>query len=288
MENLRAVYQYVFIETAPYGFFVPKEDGYVAVALRGKACRCLHCGAELTASYRQNGPVYFSKARFAVQKALYERSQLPFPAAGEPFVYRTEGYCARCAPSQCGEGAGQRLYNLCLALYRRDEAALDEARRLMEAQLRVWLAGVTSARQVAAYDLSSFEALQGLVCAAIAADLSGLEKAAAAYREETDAALAEAAALLEGAPEVWEAWAARPMAMYDVFSEAQQNEYTIAFADENAPREDFYLWRKLEKKRVGMFLEQRRMRSAQEMVQEAGVLDEWVNLLMDHLMALES
>lgn len=287
MENLRAAYQYAFIETAPYGFFVPKEDAYVAVDLAGKACRCLHCGKELTASYRRNGPVYFSKERFTAQKALHERAQLPFPAAEEPFVYRAEGYCAECAPSQCGGEAGQRLYDLCLTLYRRDEAALDEARRLMEAQLRAWLSGVKSAQQVAAYDLSSFEALRGLVCTAIAADLSALEKAAAAYRSETDAALVDAAALLDGAPEVWEAWAARPMAMYDVFSEAQQNEYTIAFADENAPREDFYLWRKLEKRRVRMFLEQRRMRSVEEMAAEVGVPDEWVNLLMDHLMALE-
>lgn len=288
MENLRAVYQYAFIEMAPYGFFVPKADAYEAVQLAGKVCRCLHCGETLTADYRQNGPVYFSKAQFAAQQALYARQKLPFPADGEPFVYWAEGYCARCAPAQCGDGVQQRLYDLCLRLYQCDEALLDEARRLLEVQLKAWLAGVTSAAQAVSYDLSSYEALQRLVSAAVSADVCALEAAVAAYREAAGALLAEASALLDAAPEVWQAWVARPVAMYDVFSDAQQNEYTIAFVAEGAPRDDFYLQRKLEKVRLRMFLEQRRVQSAEELIAEIGVSDAWVNLLMDHFMALES
>lgn len=288
MENLRAVYEYAFIETAPYGFFVPKADAYEAVALAHKNCRCLHCGSELAAAYRKNGPVYFSKERFAAQRALYAKLKLPFPTAAEPFVYRAEGYCASCAPQCCGDAAGQKLYTLCLELYRRDEAVLEESRRLLETQLKAWLRRIVSAAQVASYDLSSYEALQGVVRAAVLADLRVLEGAVAAYRDVVDATRVQAETLLAALPAVWEAWVARPMAMYDAFSDAQQNEYTIAFVAEGAPCEDFYLRRKLEGARVRMFLEQRRARSAEELAAEAGVPDAWVNLLMDHLMALES
>lgn len=291
-ENLANAYSYAFIETAPYSFIIPTKAQYVAVNLRRKICHCLSCGASVQVDYKQEGVVYFSRARFEKQRKLYEKRGLVFPdrdalEAQAPFIYREEGYCSACAErALTGKDVGQTIYNLCRALHLRDRKALDEARAAMGERIKTWLGGIASSAQLSGYDLSSYSSLENLLCMVVLDDLRGVEECLAAYREDARNQIGRIEELLRQADDRWEAYAARPTTIYESMSDELYHEYTVAFPVKETVDQEFYALRKIEKSRVRLFLEQARLQTVEELLAEAGFLPVWVDWLIDRVTAL--
>lgn len=292
-ENLANAYSYAFIETAPYSFIIPTKAQYVAINLRRKICHCLSCGASVQVDYKQEGVVYFSRARFEKQREIYKNQRLVFPdrdalEAQASFIYHEEGYCSACAErALTDKDAGQTIYNLCRALYLRDQKALDEARAAMGGRIKTWLGGITSSAQLSGYDLSSYSSLENLLCTVVLDDLSGVKACLAAYREDARKQIGRIEELLARAEDRWEAYAARPTTIYESMSDELYHEYTVAFPVKETADQEFYALRKIEKSRVCLFLEQPRIQTVEELLAEAGFLPVWVDWLIDRVTALK-
>lgn len=287
-ENLQKVFTYAFIESAPYSFFIPTKEKYVAVHLAHKIYHCLKCGEPLEVHYNQAGAVHFSKERFETQKMLYAKRGLAFPDEKEiedaqVFTCHEEGYCRDCAQEALvNTDTEQALYNLCLKLHQRDEAVLDEARIAMGESVRIWVETITSSEQLTRYDLSSYMALKDLVCAVILQDVGGLERCLMTYRKDVDATIAEANELLESVPDKWISYAARPTTIYESMSDELYHEYTVAFPVKETKPQIFYVKKSMEKSRVRMFLEQVRLQTLEELILDVGFQDVWVDRFISH------
>lgn len=292
-ETLLKVFQYAFVESAPYSFFIPTRADYVAVNLQDKVYHCLSCGHEFKVKYKQNGVVYFSKGRFEKQRAVYERKGLAFPdkkflREERSFTYHEEGYCAACAPKELAEKTlGQDIYNLCYALHQLDRRLLQKGEAEMRAAVERWVLQIKDSSQLAGYDLSSYEVLKDLICAVILEDLSDLEACLADYKEQASKIIAAATDKLEGSPDEWQCHAARSTVVYESMSDELYHEYTVVFPEEGTLEQEFYIEKKLEKARVQMFLAQKRVETIEELILEIGFMDEWVDLFIDHAMKLE-
>ena len=292
-DDLLNVFNYAFVETAPYGFFIPKRDKYVAVNLPKKIYNCLECGKALEVKYNQAGVVYFSKERFAKQKEMYEKRGLVFPdknalKAEEPFIYQEEGYCDCCGPKKLDvEEVKQRICNLSIQLHTLDEKVLDEARTIMGSRVKTWLKTIQESEQVRKYDLSSYTAVQNLLCAVILEDQEELKKCLEVYTDKAKQQIHEIEHMLESAEEKWEAYMVRPTSIYESMSDELYHEYTVVFPVKETVNQDFYVKKIIENKRVKMFLEQKRIHTTEELMSEAGFLDIWVDWFIDHVTALE-
>lgn len=292
-ENLLKVFNYAFVETAPYGFYIPRGDQYVETNLVKKIYHCLCCDQTITVDYNRTGTVHFSKARFEKQRKVYEKRALPFPSdeavrSGAEFVSHEEGYCCNCVEliPASGEG-GQRIYGLCQALHRSDVAVLGKARTLMSEQVKRWIETIEESAQLAKYDLSSYIAIKDLICAVILDDLKALEACLAAYRADVQTAIREIGKLLAVADDTWEAYAARPMTIYESMSDELYHEYTVAFPVKETIEQEFYVHKKIDQSRVRMFLEQTRVQTIEELIMEAGFMDRWVDWFIDHVTVLK-
>lgn len=292
-DHLLNVFNYAFVETAPYNFFIPREDKYVAVNLPKKMYHCLDCQMTLEIHYNQSGVVYFSKERFEQQRALYEKCDLIFPSAeeikaGKAFVYHEEGYCSACANKNLAQKEiGQSVYNQCFRLHQMDEALLEEAKLQMGNCVKDWLNGITESAQLMKYDLSTYPALKDLVCAIILDDLAKVEQCVKSYVAQTQQIISEVYAKLDAAAEKWQAYAARPVRIYESMSDELYHEYTVVFPVKETPNQIFYVYKTMEKSRVKMFLEQTRIQTTEELVAEAGFLDVWVDWFIAHVTALQ-
>lgn len=292
-DNLLNVFNYAFVETAPYNFFIPRDDKYVAVNLPKKMYHCLDCQMTLEIKYNQSGVVHFSKERFEKQRKLYEKRALLFPSAqeikaGNEFIYHEEGYCNACAkknPAQ--KEIGQSIYHQCYKLHQMDEALLEEAKLRMGNCVKSWLAGITESAQLVKYDLSSYQALKDLVCAIILDDLAQLEQCVVSYKKETEKIIAGIYANLDSVTEKWQAYAARPVQIYESMSDELYHEYTVVFPVEETINQEFYVNKTIEKSRVKMFLEQVRIQTTEELITEAGFLDVWVDWFIAHVTSLQ-
>lgn len=292
-DALLNVFNYTFVETAPYSFFIPTRDKYVAVNLPKKIYNCLACGKSLEVKYNQAGVVYFSKERFAKQKEMYEKRGLAFPdknalKAEEPFVYQEEGYCDCCGPKALDvEEVNQKISNLCLQLHTFDEKVLDEARTIMGNRVKTWLKTIQESDQIRKYDLSSYTAVQNLLCAVILEDQEELQKCLEAYNDKAKQQINEIEHMLASAEEKWEAYMVRPTSIYESMSDELYHEYTVVFPVKETVNQDFYVKKTIENKRVRMFLEQKRIHTVEELISEAGFLDMWVDWFIDHVTALK-
>ena len=204
-DNLLNVFNYSFVETAPYSFFVPKKDKYTAVNLVDKIYHCLHCQETVTVKYHHTGVTYFSKERFDKQKTIYEDLQLQFPTAAEieaeqEFTYHVRGFCPKCAEKELAAATEpeQAIYNYCFALHKKDEKLLVTARNCMGQAVKKWLSGITDSAQLIQYDLSTYEALRDLICSAILADTAALSELLSEYRRELEETLMAAEAMFGG------------------------------------------------------------------------------------------
>lgn len=292
-EALMNAFQYAFVETAPYRFFVPTKDQYVAVQLKNKVYHCLCCEKTVEVNYNQTGVVYFSKARYEKQREIYARRDLVFPGnhqveGKQPFTCHDEGYCAECAERELrAKEQGQEIYNLCLALRHWDEAVLSQAREIMDGKVKDWIMTLAESSQLSGYDLSSFAALKDLICAVILRDVKELDRCLAAYRRGVQERIAEVEALLAAMPAQWDAYTARPVATYESMSDEFYHEYTVVFPVKETVARDFYVLKSIDARRVRIFLEQARVQSTAELIVEAGFKDAWVDWFIDRVTALE-
>lgn len=282
-EQLESVYEYCFVETVPYAFFKPNPARDIAVNLRAKEYRCPACGKVTRVPYRYHGDTYFSKGKLAAERRTYDKLGLEFPtmgriAAGEPFVNEAVGYCAACAKERLGasEDPAQRVVNLAQQLHRADALVVTAARLAMEEALRRWLAAA-DAETLRQFDVSTLEKTRDLICAIMLDDTAGAEQALADYRAVVRHVQETCAQLLSLLPEVFTASVARSTHAPESMSDKVYHEYTVAFAAADAPREEFYFPRRVEKQRLSMFLEQPRVASLADLFSEVGFHGEWLD-----------
>ena len=283
-EQLDSVYEYCFVETVPYAFFKPNPARDIAVNLRAKEYCCPACGKVTRVPYRYHGDTYFSKGKLAAERRTYDKLGLDFPtmgriAAGEPFVNEAVGYCAACAKERLGasEDPAQRAVNLAHQLHRADALVTTAARLAMEETLRRWLAAA-DAETLRQFDVSTLEKTRDLICAIMLDDTAGAEQALADYHAVARHVQETCAQLLAQLPEVFTASVARSTHAPESMSDKVYHEYTVAFAAADAPREEFYFPRRVEKQRLSMFLEQPRVASLAELFSEVGFHGEWLDL----------
>jgi hypothetical protein len=292
-DALLNVFNYAFVETAPYSFFIPTRDKYVAVNLPKKIYNCLECGRSLEVKYNQTGVVYFSKERFAKQREMYEKRGLAFPdknalKAEEPFIYQEEGYCDCCGPKTLNvEERKQKICNLSLQVHQLDERVLDEARVIMGSRVKTWLKTIQESEQLRKYNLSSYAAVQNLLCAVILEDQEELKKCLEVYKSTSKQKITDIEHILESVKEKWTAYVVRPTSIYESMSDELYHEYTVVFPVKETVNQDFYVNKTIESKRVRMFLEQKRIHATEELISEAGFLDIWVDWFIDHATALK-
>lgn len=282
-EQLDSVYEYCFVETVPYAFFKPNPARDIAVNLRAKEYRCPACGKVTRVPYRYHGDTYFSKGKLAADRRTYDKLGLDFPTmgrivAGEPFVNEAVGYCAACAKERLGasEDPAQRAVNLAQQLHRADALVATAARLAMEEALRRWLAAA-DAETLRQFDVSTLEKTRDLICAIMLDDTAGAEQALADYRAVVRHVQETCAQLLSLLPEVFTASVARSTHAPESMSDKVYHEYTVAFAAADAPREEFYFPRRVEKQRLSMFLEQPRVASLADLFSEVGFHGEWLD-----------
>lgn len=282
-EQLDSVYEYCFVETVPYAFFKPNPARDIAVNLRAKEYFCPACGKVTRVPYRYHGDTYFSKGKLAAERRTYDKLGLEFPtmgciAAGEPFVNEAVGYCAACAKERLGasEDPAQRVVNLAQQLHRADALVVTAARLAMEEALRRWLAAA-DAETLRQFDVSTLEKTRDLICAIMLDDTAGAEQALADYRAVVRHVQETCAQLLSLLPEVFTASVARSTHAPESMSDKVYHEYTVAFAAADAPREEFYFPRRVEKQRLSMFLEQPRVASLADLFSEVGFHGEWLD-----------
>ena len=282
-EQLDSVYEYCFVETVPYAFFKPNPARDIAVNLRAKEYCCPACGKVTRVPYRYHGDTYFSKGKLAAERRTYDKLGLEFPtmgriAAGEPFVNEAVGYCAACAKERLGasEDPAQRVVNLAQQLHRADALVVTAARLAMEEALRRWLAAA-DAETLRQFDVSTLEKTRDLICAIMLDDTAGAEQALADYRAVVRHVQETCAQLLSLLPEVFTASVARSTHAPESMSDKVYHEYTVAFAAADAPREEFYFPRRVEKQRLSMFLEQPRVASLADLFSEVGFHGEWLD-----------
>ncbi len=287
-DQLLDVFNYAFVESVPYAFFIPKEDKYVAVNLKDKVCHCQSCGKTIRVRYRQNGVTYFSKGRLAAQRRIYEQLGITFPTMGDladeiPYTYRVIGYCGTCAEQAVmkSEDAAQQVCNLAEHLHHADELVVVKAQKLMGDVVQRWLAGITQSEQLLQYDLSTYEALRDLLCAVILQDTANLEAELRTYLDTVYTLRTKLEQLNAAQTVNWRAYAVRSTAVYESMSEELYHEYTVAFPEAGTVGQDFYVSRMIERDKVDMFVQQKRIESLDELLLEAGFQDDWVDWLVE-------
>ena len=293
-DHLLNVFNYSFVETMPYGFFLPKDARYMPVNLVDKRYHCPACGREFTVKYHHTGVTYFSKTRIASQRRVYGELGLDFPseediAAEQPFHYEAVGYCSACAEKTIrqAEEPGQRIYNLCEQLHQADELLAAKGRHLMDQAVARWLQGITKAEQLLAYDLSSHEALRDLICAVILADTAPFAEILAEYASTSAALIAQIQALNADASQAWEAYTARSTALYESMADDLYHEYTVVFPEEGQTAQTFYIRHSVERSRVEMFLQQPRIKTMEELLLDVGFHEEWIDAVVDKGLSLQ-
>lgn len=291
-EQLDSIYDYCFVETVPYAFFKPNPMRDIAVNLRAKEYRCPVCGKVTRVPYRYHGDTYFSKGKLAAQRRTYDGLGLSFPTmgqieSGEPFVNEAVGLCEECAKEKlsAAEEPAQRVSNLAERLHRADALVIITAQAAMERTLQRWLAAADAAafRQ---FDVSTLEKTRDLICAIILDDTAGVQEALEEYRAVVRHTEEECSRLLPQLPAVFTAKVARSTHAPESMSDKVYHEYTVAFAAADAPREVFYLPRRVEKSRLEMFLEQTRVENLAELLSEVGFHGEWLDLFTSRIKEL--
>ncbi len=291
-ENLLNVFNYCFVETVPYEFYKPKEGKDIPVNLEGKNYHCEKCGKTTPVRYHKRPLTYYSKGKLAEERKVYDKLGKEFPTmgqieAGEPFWNEAVCLCTDCAKSSVlqEDTPEQRVYNLCEELHGLDDLVVAKAKAAMENTLKTWL-GTATLEDFGKFDLTGFEGVRDLICAAILTDTAAEQKDLDAYTSRMEEIRKEIGTLLEDLPERFHAYAQRSVLVYESMNDKIYHEYSVAFPAEDTKPEEYYIYRPLEKKRVTMFLEQPRVETLDELMMEAGFHGEWIDLVTERLKAL--
>lgn len=291
-DYLLDVYNYSFIASVSYEFFLPRPDKYQAVNLTKRCNHCIKCKKEYNIGYDNKGLIYFSKSKFQQQMLLYKKLGLALPIEDEleteSFIYHVEGYCEDCAQEILAAAEpGQKLCNIARELHREDEIVVAAARQEMEHIIEAWLSGIHEAQQLAVYDLSTNESMRDALCAIILQNTSSLAQLLDTYMTKANRFQDEAQSLLAALPSAWQAYVATTSLFYESMSDEFYNEYTVAFPAAGTLVRDFYVMRQILRDKAELFLSQKRISSLSELIMEAGFSEKWVDMLLEKGLSLQ-
>lgn len=291
-DNLLNVYTYSFVETVPYEFFKPNPERDIAVNLVDKEYHCEKCGKVTHVNYQKRPLVYYSKGKLALERKAYDKLGKHFPYMGEledgvPFTNEAIGLCTECAAGEVlqAKAPEQQVVNLAAELHAADELVVAKAQSAMEKALKSWLAK-TDADEFLKYNLGDFAAVRDLICAVMLDDLAGVTAVLDEYLAERNKKTLSIKSLLEKLPEVWRAYAERPLSVFESMHDKMYHEYSVMFIEPGQSLEDYYIYRPIEKKRVIMFIEQPRIDTVEELLTEVGFHGEWIDLVSERLKEL--
>ena len=282
-DNLLNVFNYCFVETVPYAFFKPNPERDIAVNLADKEYHCEVCGKVTRVLYQKRPLTYYSKGKLAMERRIYDKLGKRFPFMGEieagvPFTNEAIGLCEACAVKKV-LNSGQKIVNLARDLHRADELVVAKAKAAMEQALTRWLDTVTEPETFLQYNLGDFNAVRDLICAAMLDDTEGLAKVLQEYQSDVAHFKSAISDMLPALPAEWMAYAERSTAVFESMHDKMYHEYSVAFPAEGQMPENYFIYRKIEKQRVQMFLEQPRIETLAELMQEVGFHGEWIDLV---------
>lgn len=291
-DNLLNVYNYSFVETVPYAFFKPNPERDIPVNLVDKEYHCEKCGKVTKVKYQKRQIVYYSKGKLALERKLYDKLGKDFPFMGEieagiPFTNEAIGLCKDCAAELVlnDDAPEQKIVNLAQELHAADELVVVKAQAAMEKALKKWLEH-TSADEFLQFNLGDFNAVRDLICAVMLDDTAEVAAILAEYDEINKAKTTAIKTILEAVPDIWKAYTARPMAVFESMHDKMYHEYSVMFIEPSKDLEDYYIYRPIEKKRVQMFIEQPRIETIEELLTEVGFHGEWIDLVSARLKEL--
>lgn len=291
-DNLLNVYNYSFVETVPYAFFKPNPERDIPVNLVDKEYHCEKCGKVTKVKYQKRPIVYYSKGKLALERKLYDKLGKDFPFMGEieagiPFTNEAIGLCKDCAAELVlnDDAPEQKIVNLAQELHAADELVVVKAQAAMEKALKKWLEH-TSADEFLQFNLGDFNAVRDLICAVMLDDTAEVAAILAEYDEINKAKTIAIKTILEAVPDIWKAYTARPMAVFESMHDKMYHEYSVMFIEPSKDLEDYYIYRPIEKKRVQMFIEQPRIETIEELLTEVGFHGEWIDLVSARLKEL--
>ena len=288
--DLQNVFNYTFIETAPYHFIVPKAEKYTAVDMDTKVNHCIDCGRDVRVRFNKNGQVYIEKIRMQKQHEIYEKYKIPFPNINEEdFVYHQDGYCDACAKKHiCHQEKVQDVCNACYELNKLDEAVVIKAQATVGKIVHEWIQQINSTEELAEFDLTSYIGLRDLICGVVIEQKAALIEILNEYTGEVVSQKTLIKAMLDKIDQAdFTAYVARPTTIYETMDDELYNEYTVVFPVKETIEEEFYSLKKVEKNRVYMFLQQKRIESLEELLSEIIFEDVWIEWLIAQIAKLK-
>lgn len=284
-ENLRTVFAYAFIETVHYHFAVPKEPEYLHVSMPRKIYHCNNCGKEIEISLRNNGDVHVSKPVRLQQVEIRRDLGLPCGSlkANEVVDLHQIGYCQECFDKLQQEDRfidTQKIYDDANSLFTIDCQLPVTAKAAMDEAVRTWVDSFQSLDEMKEYQVETYLDLRHLIVGKLLEAqnvkdiLIAYEENVRAYKEKIAARLAEVEHAKFLAHIAW------PLNLYESMSTEWYNEYTVLFPEDQEDKREFYVNKAILKDRVQMFLDQHRINTVHELINEVGFHDEWIEMFV--------
>lgn len=284
-ENLRTVFAYAFIETVHYHFAVPKEPEYLHVSMPRKIYHCNSCGKEIEIKLRNNGDVHVSKPVRLQQVEIRRDLGLPCGSlkADEIVDLHQIGYCQECFDKLQQEDRfieTQKIYDDANSLFTLDCQLPVDAKTAMDEAVRTWVDSFQSLDEMKEYQVETYLDLRHLIVSKLleAQNIKDLliayEENIRAYKEKLAARLAEVEYAKFLAHIAW------PLNLYESMSTEWYNEYTVLFPEDQDDKREFYVNKAILKDRVQMFLDQHRINTVHELINEVGFHDEWIEMFV--------
>lgn len=284
-ENLRTVFAYAFIETISYHFAVPKEPEYLHLSIPRKIYHCNNCEKEIEIKFRNNGDVYASKPVRLQQVEIRRDLGLPCGSlkADEVVDEHQIGYCQECFAKLQQEDRfidTQKIYDDANTLFMADCQLPIEAKEAMDEVVREWVDSFQSLDDMKEYQVETYLDLRHLVVNKLIEApkvnelLTQYQATVREYKEKIAAQLAEVEHNKFLAHIAW------PLNLYESMSTEWYNEYTVLFPEDQDDKREFYVNKAILKERVQMFLDQHRIDTVQELLNEVGFFDEWVEMFV--------
>lgn len=284
-ENLRTVFAYAFIETVHYHFAVPKEPEYLHVSMPRKIYHCNNCEKEIEISLRNNGDVHVSKPVRLQQVEIRRDLGLPCGSlkANEVVDLHQIGYCQECFDKLQQEDRfidTQKIYDDANSLFALDCQLPVNAKVAMDQAVRTWVDSFQSLDEMKEYQVETYLDLRHLIVSKLleAQNVKDIlityEENVRAYKEKIAARLAEVEHSKFLAHIAW------PLNLYESMSTEWYNEYTVLFPEDQDDKREFYVNKAILKERVNMFLDQHRINTVHELINEVGFYDEWIEMFV--------
>lgn len=284
-ENLKTVFAYAFIETVAYHFAVPKEPEYLHLSIPRKIYHCNNCEKEIEIKFRNNGDVYASKPVRLQQVEIRRDLGLPCGSlkVDEVVDEHQIGYCQECFAKLQQEDRfidTQKIYDNANSLLTLDCQLPIDAKKAMDEAIRTWVDSFQSLEDMKEYQVETYLDLRRLIVSKLL-EAPNVKELLAKYQENVRAYKEKLAAqLAEVEHKKFLAHIAWPLNLYESMSTEWYNEYTVLFPEDQDDKREFYVNKAILKERVQMFLDQHRIDTVQELINEVGFFDEWIEMFV--------